>query len=301
MLTGDKRETAINIAHSARICKPFSELYILDSTQGDLQEKLASTLIDVGRGMVPHSVVVIDGQTLTIVEQDESLRILFFDLVTRVDSVICCRASPSQKANLVKCIRRQVPSSVTLAIGDGANDIAMIQASHVGIGISGKEGLQAARISDYSIAQFRFLQRLLFVHGRWNYIRTGKYILGTFWKEVIFYLVQAQYQQHNGYTGTSIYESSSLAVFNTLFTSLPVIIPGIFEKDLSAATLLAVPELYSFGQKNKAFNIKLYVGWMLMAVIESVLLFNATYYIYAISTPPAIEMNSPPNVMMVRW
>lgn len=286
MLTGDKRETAINIAHSARICKTFSELYILDSTQGDLQEKLASTLIDVGRGMVPHSVVVIDGQTLTIVEQDESLRILFFDLVTRVDSVICCRASPSQKANLVKCIRRQVPSSVTLAIGDGANDIAMIQASHVGIGISGKEGLQAARISDYSIAQFRFLQRLLFVHGRWNYIRTGKYILGTFWKEVIFYLVQAQYQQHNGYTGTSIYESASLAVFNTLFTSLPVIIPGIFEKDLSAATLLAVPELYSFGQKNKAFNLKLYVGWMLMAVIESVLLFNATYYIYAIASPP---------------
>ncbi|KAM7218919.1 hypothetical protein V8F06_005655 [Rhypophila decipiens] len=291
MLTGDKRETAINIAHSARICKPFSEIYILDSTRGDMQEILASTLIDVGRGMVPHSVVVIDGQTLSVVDQDESLQILFLDLVTRVDSVICCRASPSQKANLVKCIRRQVPSSVTLAIGDGANDIAMIQASHVGVGISGREGLQAARISDYSIAQFRFLQRLLFVHGRWNYIRTGKYILGTFWKEVIFYLVQAQYQHYNGYTGTSIYESASLAVFNTLFTSLPVIIPGIFEKDLSAATLLAVPELYSFGQKNKAFNIKLYIGWMLMAVIESVLIFNATYYIYTVLSVPPIHVD----------
>lgn len=291
MLTGDKRETAINIAHSARICKSFSEIYILDSTQGDIQEMLASTLIDVGRGMVPHSVVVIDGQTLSVVEQDESLKILFFDLVTRVDSVICCRASPSQKANLVKCIRRQVPSSVTLAIGDGANDIAMIQASHVGVGISGREGLQAARISDYSIAQFRFLQRLLFVHGRWNYIRTGKYILGTFWKEIIFYLVQAQYQHYNGYTGTSIYESASLAVFNTLFTSLPVIIPGIFEKDLSAATLLAVPELYSFGQKNKAFNLQLYIGWMLMAVAESVLIFNATYYIYTVLSVPPIHVD----------
>jgi phospholipid-translocating ATPase len=280
MLTGDKRETAINIAQAARICKPFSELYILDATQGKLQEKIASTLIDVGRGMIPHSVIVIDGHTLSVVEEDESVKILFFDLAARVDSVICCRASPSQKATLVKCIRDRVPSSMTLAIGDGANDIAMIQASHVGIGISGKEGLQAARISDYSIAQFRFLQRLLFVHGRWNYIRTGKYILGTFWKEIVFYLVQAQYQRYNGYTGTSLYESASLAVFNTLFTSLPVILLGIFEQDLTAETLLAVPELYTYGQKNLGFNFRKYLWWMFMAVAEAILIYYAIYGIY---------------------
>ncbi|KAK3308501.1 uncharacterized protein B0T15DRAFT_550595 [Chaetomium strumarium] len=274
MLTGDKRETAINVAHSARICKPFSEVYILDVTQGDLQERLSLTLTDVSRGMVPHSVAVIDGHTLSAVEDDDALRVLFFDLVARVDSVICCRASPSQKANLVKCIRRQIPSAVTLAIGDGANDIAMIQASHVGIGISGREGLQAARISDYSIAQFRFLQRLLFVHGRWLYVRSGKYILGTFWKEVVFYLVQAHYQLFNGYTGTSIFESTSLTVFNTIFTSLPVIIPGIFERDLSAETLLA----------NKGFNFLQYLGWMLLAVVESVIIYYAVYYIYAVPT-----------------
>ncbi|EON97691.1 putative p-type atpase protein [Phaeoacremonium minimum UCRPA7] len=286
MLTGDKRETAINIAHSARICKPFSETYILDATQGDLNEKIAASLVDVGRGMIPHSVVVIDGHTLSVVEDDESLKILFFDLVSRVDSVICCRASPSQKATLVKCIRTQVPSSLTLAIGDGANDIAMIQASHVGIGISGREGLQAARISDYSIAQFRFLQKLLFVHGRWNYIRTGKYILGTFWKEVVFYLTQAMYQRYNGYTGTSLYESASLTVFNTLFTSLPVILLGIFEQDLRAETLLAVPELYTYGQRGLAFNFKKYVAWMIMAVSEAALIYYMIHSFYdrALST-----------------
>lgn len=286
MLTGDKRETAINIAHSARICKPFSEVYILDVTLGDLQERLVSTLTDVARAMVPHSVAVIDGHTLSVVEENDTLRILFFDLVARVDSVICCRASPSQKANLVQCIRRQAPKAVTLAIGDGANDIAMIQASHVGIGISGREGLQAARISDYSIAQFRFLQRLLFVHGRWNYIRSGKYILGTFWKEVVFYLIQAHYQRFNGYTGTSIFESASLTVFNTIFTSLPVIIPGIFERDLSAETLLAVPELYTFGQRNKGFNFVQYLGWMAMAVTESAIIYYSIHYIYGISHFP---------------
>ncbi|KAH6626552.1 hypothetical protein B0J18DRAFT_380865 [Chaetomium sp. MPI-SDFR-AT-0129] len=284
MLTGDKRETAINIAHSAGICKPFSEVYILDvadKNQTNLHDRLAMTLTDVCRGMVPHSVAVIDGHTLSVVEADPALRILFFDLVARVDSVICCRASPSQKAHLVQCIRHQAPSAVTLAIGDGANDIAMIQASHVGIGISGREGLQAARIADYSIAQFRFLQRLLLVHGRWNYVRSGKYILGTFWKEVIFYLLQAQYQRYNGYTGTSLFESTSLTVFNTIFTSLPVIIPGIFERDLSAATLLAFPELYTFGQRNRAFHLAQYLGWMLLAVIESILIYYAVYYLYA--------------------
>ncbi|CAN8096065.1 unnamed protein product [Discula destructiva] len=281
MLTGDKRETAINIAHSARICQPFSEVYILDATTaGSLQDKIAATLVDVGRGMVPHSVVVIDGHTLGVVENDDALKVLFFDLVARVDSVICCRASPAQKATLVKCIRDQVPSSITLAIGDGANDIAMIQSSHVGIGISGREGLQAARISDYSIAQFRFLQKLLFVHGRYNYIRTAKYILGTFWKEIVFYLMQALYQRYNGYTGTSLYESASLAVFNTLFTSLCVIIPGILEQDLRAETLLAVPELYVYGQKNKAFNFRKYLGWTFMGVVEAILFYFGIWGIF---------------------
>jgi phospholipid-translocating ATPase len=280
MLTGDKRETAINIAHSARICQPFSEIYILDATENDLQQTIAATLVDVSRKHRPHSVVVIDGHTLSVVEDDETLKGIFFDLTTRVDSVICCRASPSQKATLVKSIRLSASDKLTLAIGDGANDIAMIQAAHVGIGISGREGLQAARIADFSIAQFRFLQRLLFVHGRWNYIRTGKYILGTFWKEIVFYLVQAQYQRQNGYTGTSLYESASLTVFNTLFTSLPVILLGIFEKDLSATTLLAWPELYTFGQKNRGFSYGKYFAWMFMGVTESLIIFNAILQIY---------------------
>lgn len=277
MLTGDKRETAINIGHSARVCKPFSEIYILDSSKGKLHDALMTTLTEVGRGMVPHSVVVVDGQTLAAIDADDDLAALFYDLIVRVDSVICCRASPSQKANLVKSIRQFVPESMTLAIGDGANDIGMIQASHVGIGISGREGLQAARIADYSIAQFRFLQKLLLVHGRWNYIRTGKYVLATFWKETFFYLIQAQFQRLNGFTGTSLYESWSLTLFNGAFTSLPVILLGIFDRDLQAATLLSVPELYAFGQQRQGFNLLQYLGWMFMAVVESVLTFYFTY------------------------
>jgi len=106
-----------------------------------------------------------------------------------------------------------------------------------------------------------------------NYIRTCKYILGTLWKEVAFFLTQALFQKWNGYTGTSLYEPWSLAMFNTLFTSLPVLIMGIFEKDLAASTLLAVPELYTKGQKNGAFNIWIYCGWMIMAGAESIIVY----------------------------
>ncbi|KAJ4251973.1 drs2 neo1 protein [Fusarium torreyae] len=280
MLTGDKRETAINIGHSARVCKPWSEVYVLDATLGELKETITMTLNDVSRGMVPHSVVVVDGQTLAKIDEDDDLALLFYDLVVRVDSVICCRASPSQKTNLVRSIRRYVPKSMTLAVGDGANDIGMIQASHVGIGISGREGLQAARISDYSIAQFRFLQKLLFVHGRWNYMRTGKYVLATFWKEILFFIVQAHYQRYNGYSGTSLYESWSLTVFNSAFTSLPVILLGIFEKDLRADTLMKVPELYTFGQRNLGFRFSQYFAWMIMGVAGSFIIWYFTWCVF---------------------
>jgi phospholipid-translocating ATPase len=273
MLTGDKRETAINIGHSCRLIKDYSTVIVLDEELGEVDKAIASGIISINDGAVAHCVVVIDGQTLAMIEENMALEALFYDLAIKADSVVCCRASPSQKAKLVKAIRHRVKNSVTLAIGDGANDIAMIQEAHVGIGITGKEGLQAARTSDYSIAQFRFLTKLLLVHGRWNYIRTCKYVVGTFWKEMLFYLTQALYQRYNGYTGTSLYESWSLAMFNTLFTSLPVIFMGIFEKDLAASTLLAVPELYTKGQRDGGFNIKIYLGWMFMAASEAMVVY----------------------------
>lgn len=281
MLTGDKRETAINVGHSCRLVKDYSTLVVLDHETGQVEQSIVQLTADLTKGTVAHSVVVVDGQTLGIIEADETLRVRFFNLAIMVDSVICCRASPKQKAFLVKSIRRQVKDSVTLAIGDGANDIAMIQEAHVGIGITGKEGLQAARISDYSIAQFRFLLKLLLVHGRWNYMRACKYTLGTFWKEMLFYLTQALYQRWNGYTGTSLYEPWGLSMFNTLFTSLAVIFLGIFTKDLSASTLLAVPELYTKGQQHGGFNIRLYLGWTFMATCEAMAVYFIMFGLFA--------------------
>ncbi|KAI9728365.1 MAG: hypothetical protein M1828_003765 [Chrysothrix sp. TS-e1954] len=281
MLTGDKRETAINIGHACRLIKDYSTITVLDHRTGRVAKEIANMLAETEHNTIAHSVVVIDGETLTNIDNDRLLHPAFLSLAIVADTLICCRASPAQKASLVKAIRRKVRHSSTLAIGDGANDIAMIQEAHVGIGITGKEGLQAARTSDYSIAQFRFLSKLLLVHGRWNYIRTCKYVLATFWKEMMFYLTQALYQRSTGYTGTSLQESWNLTVWNTLFTSLPVIFLGIFEQDLSAATLIAVPELYAKGQRNGGFNYKLYLWWTFIAVADAMIIYFLALRLFA--------------------
>lgn len=282
MLTGDKRETAINIGYSCKLIKDYSTVIILSIDDGldEISNKMAAAELEVDAGNVAHCVVVIDGRTLSSLEEDPTLLSLFIALGVKAHSVICCRASPAQKAKMVSAVRELDSSKVTLAIGDGANDIAMIQSADVGVGITGKEGLQAARTSDYSIAQFRYLLKLLLVHGRYNYVRTSKFVLCTFYKEMFFYLTQLLYQRYTLFTGSSLYESWSLSMFNTLFTSLPVLCIGMFEKDLRPSTLLAIPQLYSKGRNFESFNLKLFIMWVLLATSQAVTLCFALWNIY---------------------
>ena len=228
MLTGDKRETAINIGYLCKLIYDYSTVVILTMDDENIASKMNAVSQEISTGNMAHCVVVIDGATLGSFESNPTLMSVFVELCTKTDSVICCRASPSQKALMVSNIRKANKNEVTLAIGDGANDIAMIQAADIGVGITGKEGLQASRSSDYSIAQFRYLLKLLFVHGRYNYIRTAKFVLCTFYKEVTFYMTQVIFQRFTLFSGTSLYEPWSLSMFITLFTSLPVLCIGFF-------------------------------------------------------------------------
>lgn len=294
MLTGDKRETAINIGYSCKLIKDYSSVIVLsldkhDNSIDKITSIITATEIEIEEGNVAHCVVVIDGSTLTEIEKDPCVLQLFISLGVKANSVIVCRASPSQKATMVSKVRELDRNKVTLAIGDGANDIAMIQSADVGVGITGKEGLQAARTSDYSIAQFRFLLKLLLVHGRYNYIRTSKFVICTFYKELLFYLSQLVYQRYTMFTGSSLYESWSLSMFNTLFTSLPVLCIGMFDKDLNPATLLAIPELYSKGVNNETFNLVVFIQWVLLAGTQSVSLCFILWHIYGF---PALVDNT---------
>ncbi|KAG2181772.1 hypothetical protein INT44_008587 [Umbelopsis vinacea] len=269
MLTGDKRETAINIGYSCRLIHSNSNLIVLGE-QKDLRSYMEQAILDLQNNVASHAAFVVDGATLEVLAQEEDLLELFCHLGCLSSTVICCRVSPSQKALVVKSIRRSAPRAVTLAIGDGANDIAMIQEAHVGIGITGKEGMQASRASDYCFAQFRFLCKLLLVHGHWSYVRVSRFVLGTFAKVVTFYLTQGVYQFWTGFSGTSLYESWTLSMYNTLFSSLPVISVGIFEQDLNAKTLLANPHLYIQGQLNQAFDLRIFITWVTTSVYQAI-------------------------------
>ncbi|KAK4222902.1 hypothetical protein QBC38DRAFT_65854 [Podospora fimiseda] len=280
MLTGDKRETAVNIAHSARICLPYSTIFTLDNAPGNppLDSQLSTISSSIPEAI--HSVLVLDGPTLSVLQSSQELFDRFVSLSLIIHSVILSRATPLQKSLLVTSLRSASKKSITLSIGDGLNDLSMLSSAHIGIGISGREGLQAARVADYSIAQFRFLAKLLLVHGRWNYSRTAKFVLSTFWKEFFFSMSAALYQRYNGYTGTSLYESASLLVSTTVFTSLCVILPGVWEQDLRAYTLMAVPELYVYGQRRRGLNLSRFSAWILAAALEGVGVFFLCWTLY---------------------
>ncbi|KAM0186114.1 hypothetical protein ACHAPI_011892 [Fusarium lateritium] len=302
MLTGDKRETAISIARSARICSPGTALYVLDVAAGDLELQLTSISDNILYNADPalHSAMVIDGVTLTTIEKDSGCRLLnlFCALAPRIGSVICCRASPSQKAFLVSVIGNNPPSKneggrltwfrpwsrphrpLTLAVGDGANDVPMILTASVGVGISGRESQQASRVADFSISQFRFLARLMLVHGRWNYHRTTRFILVTFWKELIFYFPQAIFQAETGSTGTSLYHSQAL-MFTSYLTAAVILVIGMYEQDLKAETLLAVPELYVYGQNGEGLTTAVYLGWVTNALTAGFVIFAISWAGYS--------------------
>lgn len=98
--------------------------------------------------------------------KDEVLIALFKEFIAQTVSIVVFRSSPLQKAQIVRFVKDNVPGAFTLSVGDGSNDVNMIQTAHVGIGLYGKEGEQAASFSDYALPEFRFMQRLLLSHGR---------------------------------------------------------------------------------------------------------------------------------------
>ncbi|KAI4163373.1 MAG: hypothetical protein LQ342_003108 [Letrouitia transgressa] len=194
VLTGDRQETAINIGMSCKLISEDMTLLIvnedsIEATRDNLTKKLSAITSHVSGGAELETLaLVIDGKSLTFA-LEKSMEKLFLDLAVMCKAVICCRVSPLQKALVVKLVKRNL-KAILLAIGDGANDVSMIQAAHVGVGISGVEGLQAARSADVAIGQFRYLRKLLLVHGAWSYQRISKVILYSFYKNIALYMTQ---------------------------------------------------------------------------------------------------------------
>uniref|UniRef100_A0A2K5EZV5 Phospholipid-transporting ATPase n=1 Tax=Aotus nancymaae TaxID=37293 RepID=A0A2K5EZV5_AOTNA len=196
----------------------------------------------------------------------------FVDLACECSAVICCRVTPKQKAMVVDLVKKY-KKAITLAIGDGANDVNMIKTAHIGVGISGQEGMQAVMSSDYSFAQFRYLQRLLLVHGRWSYIRMCKFLRYFFYKNFAFTLVHFWYSFFNGYSAQTAYEDWFITLYNVLYSSLPVLLMGLLDQDVSDKLSLRFPGLYIVGQRDLLFNYKRFFVSLLHGILTSMILF----------------------------
>ena len=286
VLTGDKQETAINIGYSCRLLHPGMALLICnEATAGGVQRWIDATAeaLDAAyaehQGTLENHALVIDGGSLVHVLQPE-VGPRWLQLASRCKAVICCRVSPLQKAEVVLLVKRNT-GAICLAIGDGANDVGMIQSANVGVGISGMEGLQAARSADYAIAQFRFLEKLLLCHGQWSLHRNTLLTLYFFYKNFSISFVQLFYQFVNGFSGQIIYEKWMMAAFNIMFVLLPPLAIGIFEQHQSKACLLAVPALYRQGQHGELYNTGVFWAWTLNAVLHCTLLYFLTFAAFA--------------------
>jgi magnesium-transporting ATPase (P-type) len=210
----------------------------------------AEQLAEEARGSLT---LVVDGQSLEFITNDAVLSNNFLTIGRRCRSVVCCRVSPLQKSLVVKLVRLGLGARC-LAVGDGANDVSMIQAAQVGVGISGNEGMQAVMASDFAIAQFRFLQDLLLVHGRNNYRRLCKLVLYSFYKNMAFVLVQFWYGADSAWSAENLYDAYAMALFNLAFTTLPLMCMGLFDRDVSRKSILQLPQLYESGRLSHDFG-----------------------------------------------
>ncbi|XP_039896174.1 phospholipid-transporting ATPase IK isoform X1 [Simochromis diagramma] len=260
VLTGDKKETAVNIGYSCKLLDPDSRIVEWDELRQILQspdprvsffKPRQTELWAVDKEMaVAKTSVVLTGPELTEFDQRPEWGATFMSLAEHCQSVLCCRVTPAQKAEIVTLVRKHT-SSVTMSIGDGANDVNMIKTAHVGVGLAGVEGGQAVQNADFALAQFRFLQRLLLVHGRWSYRRISLFLRYFLFKTCSFALVHLWFGFFNGFSAQSLYESWFIALYTVFYSAYPILCLAFFEQDVSAEKSLNFPELYKCGQRHE--------------------------------------------------
>lgn len=293
VLTGDKMETAINIGFACSLLRQGMIQIIITLEAPDIialekngdkysiakasKQSIMGQIEDgikqipaLGQSSTESFALIIDGKSLTYALEDD-VKFKFLDLAVKCASVICCRSSPKQKALVTRLVKHS--HKVTLAIGDGANDVGMLQEADIGVGISGVEGMQAVMASDIAIAQFRFLERLLLVHGHWCYRRISVMICYFFYKNVTFGVTIFLYEAFASFSGKPAYNDWFLSLYNVFFTSLPVIALGVFDQDVSSRLCLQYPELYQEGVQNVLFSWRRILGWMFNGVVNAILIF----------------------------
>uniref|UniRef100_A0A4W3JZC5 Phospholipid-transporting ATPase n=1 Tax=Callorhinchus milii TaxID=7868 RepID=A0A4W3JZC5_CALMI len=302
VLTGDKLETAVNIGYACNLLQDeMNEVFIIEADTPDAVHDELWAAREQMTGQVEPSTydvefskksktpfvkpetikgkygLVISGTSLVrSICSRKKLKLDFLTIACSCEAVICCRVTPLQKAHVVELVKKHT-KAITLAIGDGANDVSMIKAANIGVGVSGQEGMQAVLSSDFAFAQFRYLQRLLLVHGRWSYIRMCNFLRYFFYKNFTFTLVHFWYGFFCGFSAQTVYDEWFITLYNLVYTALPILAMSLFNQDVNDYWSLAYPQLYEPGQLDLFFNKLEFVKCVIHGIYSSLVLFYIPY------------------------
>ncbi|CAH2223476.1 probable phospholipid-transporting ATPase IH isoform X1 [Pelobates cultripes] len=303
VLTGDKMETASATCYACKLFRRNTQLLEL-TTKKIEEQSLHDVLFELSKTVLRHRDsltrdnfsgfstdfqdygLIIDGAALSLIMKPRedgrstNYREVFLEICRNCTAVLCCRMAPLQKAQIVKLIKTSKERPITLAIGDGANDVSMILEAHVGIGIIGKEGRQAARNSDYAIPKFKHLKKMLLVHGHFYYIRIAELVQYFFYKNVCFIFPQFLYQFFCGFSQQPLYDTAYLTLYNISFTSLPILLYSLIEQHVSVDVLKRDPSLYRDIAKNALLRWRLFIYWTFLGLFDAVIFFFGAYFLF---------------------
>ncbi|KNE67897.1 phospholipid-translocating P-type ATPase, flippase [Allomyces macrogynus ATCC 38327] len=264
MLTGDKVETATCIALSSKLVARTQALYTVTDVRDAHAARAELDRLGHAAMRGGDACLIIDGPSLATCL--DACPAEFLAVASRLGCVVCCRCAPTQKAQITTLIKTTTGKRV-LAIGDGGNDVAMIQAADVGVGIFGKEGRQAALAADFAVPQFAHLTRLLLWHGRNSYQRSAKLAQFIIHRGLIITVMQAVFSAMYYFAPIALFQGMLLVGYTTIYTNAPVF-SLILDHDVPADLALLFPELYRDLVKGRALSYRTFFAWLLVSVYQ---------------------------------
>lgn len=299
MLTGDKVETARCVAISSKLVARGQTIH----TISNLTHKQAA--LDALGPLQQHNshhpttntpnanapALLIDGQSLALYLTHH--RAAFLQTAVRLPAVIACRCSPTQKASLALLIRHTTRKRVA-CIGDGGNDVSMICAADVGVGIVGKEGKQASLAADFSVTQFAYLTKLLVWHGRNSYKRSAKLALFVIHRGLIAAVAQAAFSVLGGGRAVAVYRDWLLVGYATVYTMAPVF-SLVLDRDVDEGLANFYPELYRELRRGRSLSYKTFFAWVGISVYQGLVVQVGSQVLVPGSSTLTASSSQPPT------
>ncbi|KAL4884044.1 hypothetical protein BJY04DRAFT_226291 [Aspergillus karnatakaensis] len=260
MLTGDKVETARCVAISAKLVARGQYIH----TVAKVKDKSgAQEALDFLRNKT-DCCLLIDGESLALMLTQ--FRSAFISVAVLLPAVIACRCSPTQKAEVADLIRQHTKKRVC-CIGDGGNDVSMIQAADVGIGIVGKEGRQASLAADFSITQFHHVTKLLVWHGRNSYKRSAKLAQFIMHRGLIISACQTMYSIASHFDPKGLFINWLMVGYATVYTNAPVF-SLVLDRDVDEQLANLYPELYKELKTGRSLSYRSFFTWVFVSVYQ---------------------------------